>query len=71
LTGTKPGPEDRIAYFMRETRDVRGVRVRVVELTGEPGDAILCHPFDAARRAPNRRESPRFMRSQRICEDRA
>ena len=69
LTGTKPGPEDRIAYFMRETRDVRGVPVRVVELTGEPGDAILCHPLMLHAAAPNRRESPRFMRSQRICED--
>jgi len=68
LTGKGPVPEDRTAYFMQETREVRGAPVRVVELTGEPGDAVLCHPLMLHVAAPNRRESPRFMRSQRICE---
>lgn len=69
LTGTGSGPEDRIGYFMRETREVLGVPVRVVELTGQPGDAILCHPLILHVTAPNRLETPRFMRTQRICED--
>lgn len=69
LTGTRPAPDDRIAYFMQETREVRGVPVRVVELTGEPGDAVLCHPLILHAAAVNRLDVPRFMRSQRICEE--
>jgi len=69
LTGTGPAPEDRIAYFMQETREVRGVPVRVVELTGKPGDAVLCHPLILHVAAPNQLEVPRFMRSHRICEE--
>lgn len=67
LTGKGPAPEDRNAYFM-ELREVKGVPVRVVELMGEPGDAILCHPLMLHVAAPNRAAIPRFMRSQRICE---
>ncbi len=59
--------EERIAYFMNETREVMGVPVRVIELTGRPGDAILCHPLMLHVAAPNRSDTPRFMRSQRIC----
>jgi len=71
LAGAGPGPKDRIGYFMRETREVRGIRVRVTELTGQPGDAILCHPLMLHVAAPNCSATPRFMRSQRICGDRA
>ena len=63
-------PKDRIGYFMRETQEVSGVPVRVTELTGEPGDAIVCHPLMLHVGAPNRSDTPRFMRSQRICCDR-
>lgn len=69
LTSAGSGPEDRIDYFMRETREVLGVPVRVVELTGQPGDAIVCHPLMLHVAAPNCLETPRFMRTQRICED--
>ena len=71
LTGSGKGhaPDDRITHFMQETREVRGVPVRVVELTGEPGDAVLCHPLILPAAAPNRLAVPRFMRSQRICEE--
>lgn len=67
LAGARSAPEDRIGYFMRETREVMGVPVRVVELTGEPGDATLCHPLMLHVSAPNLSDTPRFMRSQRIC----
>ena len=69
LTGKGSAPHDRIAYFMNEPREVRGVPVRVVELTGEPGDVILCHPLILHVAAPNHADTPRFMRSQRICEE--
>jgi Phytanoyl-CoA dioxygenase (PhyH) len=67
LAGGCPEPKDRVGYFMRETREVMGVPVRVTELTGEPGDAILCHPLTLHVSAQNRSDTPRFMRSQRIC----
>jgi hypothetical protein len=53
---------------MRERHEVRGVPVRAVELTGQPGDATLCHPLILHVGAPNRLQTPRFMRSQRIGE---
>jgi hypothetical protein len=67
LTGSGAAPTDRVGYFMREPQEIQGVPVRVAELTGEPGDAILCHPLMLHVSAPNRSDTPRFMRSQRIC----
>lgn len=69
LTGASASA-DRIASFMNDAQEVDGVPVRVTELTGEPGDAILCHPLMLHVAAPNRADTPRFMRSQRICCDR-
>ena len=41
---------------------VEGVPLRVVELTGEPGDMVFCHPLLVHCGAPNRGAWPRFMR---------
>jgi hypothetical protein len=41
---------------------VEGVPLRVVELTGEPGDMVFCHPLMVHTAAPNRGLWPRFMR---------
>jgi hypothetical protein len=72
LTGAGPTPPgNRIETFMREAREVRGIPLRVAELTGQPGDAILCHPLMLHAASQNRAETPRFMRSQRICEEHA
>ena len=68
-TLTSGGAADRVEHCMGETSCVRGVPVRVMELTGEPGDAVLCHPLMLHVGAPNRSDTPRFMRSQRICVD--
>jgi hypothetical protein len=43
-TGQAPSPEDRVGAFMDRETIVDGVPLRVVELTGEPGDMVLCHP---------------------------
>jgi len=53
--------ERRLPMLMDEGADVRGVRVRVVELTGMPGDVVLWHPslFHAA--APNASGRTRIM----------
>jgi hypothetical protein len=62
LTGQAPSPADRIAAFMDTETTVEGVPLRVVELTGEPGDMVFCHPVMVHCVAPNRGTRPRFMR---------
>jgi hypothetical protein len=62
LTGQAPSPADRIAAFMDRETTVEGVPLRVVELTGEPGDVVFCHPVMVHCVAPNRGTRPRFMR---------
>jgi ectoine hydroxylase-related dioxygenase (phytanoyl-CoA dioxygenase family) len=62
LTGQAPSPADRIAAFMNGETIVEGVPLRVVELTGEPGDMVFCHPAMVHCPVPNRGGRPRFMR---------
>ncbi|HZZ54202.1 MAG TPA: hypothetical protein VFE26_07960, partial [Trebonia sp.] len=62
LTGQAPSPADRTAAFMDRETYVEGVPLRVVELTGEPGDMVFCHPVMVHCRAQNRGARPRFMR---------
>src|ERR1700722_20073602 len=62
LTGQAPSPADRVTAFMGGETIVDGVPLRVVELTGEPGDMVFCHPVMLHCRTPNRGERPRFMR---------
>jgi hypothetical protein len=62
LTGQAPSPADRTAAFMEGETIVEDVPLRVVELTGEPGDMVFCHPVMVHCRAQNRGARPRFMR---------
>ncbi len=62
LTGTMQSQGNRIQRFMKETTLINDVPVRVVELTGEPGDAVFCHPTIFHATSYNRAEVPRFMR---------
>ena len=62
LAGEAPSPADRVAAFMDQETVVDGVPLRVVELTGEPGDMVFCHPCMVHCGAPNRGDHPRFMR---------
>ncbi len=62
LAGEAASPADRIAAFMEKETPVEGVPLRVVELTGEPGDMVFCHPCMVHCGAPNRGQRPRFMR---------
>ena len=55
---------DRIETFMNRTVDVRGVPCRVVELTGEPGDAVYCNLGILHSPAPNGSEVARIMRAK-------
>jgi hypothetical protein len=62
LTGQAPSPAGRAGAFMDAETIVDGVPLRVVELTGEPGDMVFCHPVMVHCAAPNRGTRPRFMR---------
>ncbi|MGH3292872.1 MAG: phytanoyl-CoA dioxygenase family protein [Trebonia sp.] len=62
LTGQAPSPADRTAAFMDSETTVEGVPLRVVELTGEPGDMVFCHPVMVHCVNQNRGARPRFMR---------
>ncbi len=51
----------RAQRFMNEGALSHGVDLRVVELTGEPGDVIVMHPWVFHTIAPNCRKEPRLM----------
>ncbi len=70
LTGKAASPSDRVAAFMAGETDIDGVAARVVELTGEPGDMVFCHPTIAHSASPNRGADPRMMRiKQQLMTD--
>lgn len=63
LAGKIPDRGDRLRRFMEEREVIDGVPVRVVEMTGEPGDAVLWHPALYHGRSHNCSSVPRFMRT--------
>lgn len=58
--------EDRVRRFTEVDTDVHGVPTRVVELTGAPGDLVLCHPWTVHNVAPNTLDRARMMRVIRV-----
>jgi hypothetical protein len=50
------------ATLMESAVDVHGVSVRIIELTGEPSDAVLCHPAMLHAVSANSSPQPRIMR---------
>lgn len=60
LEDTSP---DRIARFMDQETRIEDVPVRVVEATGQAGDAFICHPYIYHCRSMNCLDAPRFMRA--------
>jgi hypothetical protein len=57
-------PSTRMSRFSAET-DIDGLPMRVVELTGEPGDIVVAHPLTVHCAAPNCGDYPRMMRIMR------
>ena len=55
------GDTGRIHRYLTAGADIDGVHVRVEELTGEPGDAVIIHPRLLHAVAPNSLPSPRMM----------
>ena len=66
LAGRAPSPTDRVAAFMEAGTRIDGVPVRVVELTGEPGDMVFGHGAILHCGAPNHGAEPRFMRIKTV-----
>jgi hypothetical protein len=63
----KPGDDgDRIQRYMNDGTIIDGVPLRVIELTGEPGDVILMHSDTFHAAAPNRLTEPRMMLTEII-----
>lgn len=56
--------DDRVERFLSVT-DVDGIPTQVVELTGRPGDVVLCHPWLVHNIGPNVTARPRMMRASR------
>lgn len=57
---SKEDSADRVRRFMSEPSLVDGVEVRVVEVTGEPGDVYLMHPWMLHNLSPNCAATPRI-----------
>jgi ectoine hydroxylase-related dioxygenase (phytanoyl-CoA dioxygenase family) len=55
------GDTDRIHRYLTAGADIDGVHVRVGELIGEPGDAVIMHPRLLHVVAPNTLHTPRTM----------
>jgi hypothetical protein len=60
------GGENRIGQFMNDGQIVRGVPLKVKEMTGGPGDAIVMHPHMFHTVAQNTLDQPRLMLVQVI-----
>ena len=58
--------EDRIEKFMRFESNVGGTMVKVVELSGKPGDVVLGHPWLFHASSKNCGNHPRMMLIQRL-----
>jgi hypothetical protein len=66
LTALSSEIEDEVRVAMTGEHNVGGIPAEVVELTGEPGDVVVAHPWMLHTPVPNRGDRPRFMRVQRV-----
>jgi ectoine hydroxylase-related dioxygenase (phytanoyl-CoA dioxygenase family) len=57
---------DRVEAFMRKSSVADGVELRVIEMTGEPGDAFLTHPLLLHTGSKNTATSPRIALSSTV-----
>jgi len=66
LSGHRSRPSGRTDYFMNEPTEADGVPLRIIEMTGEPGYVILCHPFFWHTTSSNVLDYPRVMRTKDV-----
>jgi hypothetical protein len=70
LSGKAPSPADRRKVFMEDGIEIDGITLRVVELSGEPGDMVFCHPTIVHSASPNCGAWPRLMRIGSVSTER-
>lgn len=58
--------EDRTARFMEAPHDFEGIPLRVAELTGEPGDVVIMHPWMLHAMTPNCGDRARLVLTERV-----
>lgn len=65
---SRPGDDDpgRAALFMDRDHDAGGILVRVAELTGQPGDVVLTHPWVLHSWSSNTGSYPRMMLTKNL-----
>ncbi len=65
---SRPGDDDpgRAARFMDREHRTGGIAVRVAELTGQPGDVVLTHPWVLHSGSPNTGGYPRMMMTKNL-----
>jgi Phytanoyl-CoA dioxygenase (PhyH) len=65
---SRPGDDDpsRTARFMDRDHDADGIAVRVAELTGQPGDVVLTHPWVLHSWSSNTGSYPRMMLTKNL-----
>ena len=59
---------DRVQRFMNATTTIEDVEVRVVEMTGDPGDVYLMHPLTMHAASPNCLTVPRMVLSSTVYQ---
>lgn len=60
---------DRVRQFVKEGAVIDGIDVRVVEMTGEPGDVFVTHPLMLHASAKNCAEDPRMVLSSTVYRE--
>jgi len=68
LSGVDHKIKDRRVFFMQQGGIIDGIEVRVLEMTGDPGDVYLLHPLLLHCGAANALDTPRIMRSKMIVQ---
>ena len=65
---SRPGDDDpgRAGRFMDRDHDADGIPVRVAELTGQPGDVVLTHPWVLHSSSYNTGSHPRMMLTKNL-----
>ena len=59
---------DRVRDFMQTASAIGEVELRIVEMTGEPGDVILMHPLTLHAASPNCSATPRMALSTTVYQ---
>lgn len=70
IMSSRPNDARSTATLMEEPVEVEGVPLQIVELTGEPGDAVLCHPAILHAASMNCSTIPRLMRRTNVRRER-